>query len=281
MNSLRRLLLVAALFAPASPALAGLLDLAKDKAKDAIVAKAQERYAPQAPAVDLPPIRGAAFQGCESHFPSSQPVQFRAAQNLGLVPLCFDTFATLYSSVTKTPMVVVERLTKERLQDARDEARTDEFFADSRLPSQSRALLEDYAGSGFDRGHMAPAANQPNQVAMAQSFALSNIVPQDPHNNRKVWSKIESDVRKFARRANGSVFVYTGPIFQGGPAGTLGRSRVWIPTHLFKLVYDEAGARAWAYVLPNTAAAQIEPPMSYAAFKQVTGMDLIPSLRTP
>lgn len=254
---------------------AGLLGLVKAKAKDAALARLQEHVSVAPAAVDLPPVRGNAFQGCEAHFPSAQPVRVASGSSLGLVPLCFDTFASLYSTVTKTPMVVVERLNRERLQDARDEQRTDEFLEDERLPRANRALLQDYVGSGLDRGHMAPAANQPDPSAMAQSFVLSNIVPQDPHNNRKVWSKIESDVRKYVRRAQGDVFVFTGPLFKAERTQKIGRSQVWVPTHLFKLVFDQSARRAWAFVLPNTSDAQIGPPMSYEEFKTATGFDLI------
>lgn len=121
--------------------------------------------------------------------------------------------------------------------------------------------------------HNAPAADAPNQRAMAQSFALSNMIPQDPTNNRKIWSKIESDVRKFAQRATGNVYVFTGPIFDQGH-GTIGVNKVWKPTRLFKLVYDESSRRAWAYVLAN-AEVRIERPMAYQQFVATSGLHLL------
>jgi endonuclease G, mitochondrial len=270
-----RSLVAALLLVGSSLSQASILDHARSKAKELAIAKLQGYVAPAQAPVALPPVKGDAFEGCQQHFPSSQPDRLRSDARLGLVALCFDTFASLYSTVTKTPMVVVERLNRERLLDARDEQRTDEFFEDDRIKRSSRAQLQDYVGTGMDRGHMAPAANQPNPAAMAQSFALTNIVPQDPHNNRKVWSKIESDVRKFVRRANGNVYVFTGPLFKAERTAKIGRSQVWVPTHLFKLVYDESNRRAWAYVLPNTPDAQVGPPMGYDEFKQVSGYDFL------
>lgn len=219
---------------------------------------------------------GGSFAGCAHMFPRGGVVDVSKVGRQWLpTALCSTNFAVLYSGLSKTPLVVVERLNREQLAQARDEPRTDAFYADPRLPASNRAELADFRGSGFDRGHLAPAGNQPDPVAMAQSFALSDAVPQDPTNNRKTWRKVESDVRKFARRAQGDVYVYTGPVFRGEPR-TIGRNRVWVPSHLFKLVYDEASGRAWAYVLANTAQARIDAPMDYASFVEQTGWRLLP-----
>lgn len=223
------------------------------------------------PAPELPPARS--FDACPEHFPARSPISVAdIAPELRVRQLCFDRFAVVYSAATKTPLLVVERLTADVLAAAAGGARTDEFFVDPRLAPGERASLEDFSGSGFDRGHMAPAANMTGTRAMAQSFVLTNIVPQDSFNNRKVWSKVESDTRHFARRAKGAVYVFTGPIFLDTPR-TIGRGRVWVPHELFKLVYDEASGRAWAHVLPNTAEAKLGPPMSYREFVARSGWD--------
>ena len=216
------------------------------------------------------------FDACVDQFPQEQPL------TLALVPssmqplaLCSDDFAVLYSQTSKTPLVVVERLNAARLAQAQGNPRTDNFYADPRIPRASRADLADYrsAHPAVDRGHQSPAADAPTAQAMAQSFALSNMVPQDPTNNRKIWNKIESDVRKFARRARGDVFVFTGPLFDNDH-DTVGPGQVWVPTHLYKLVYDVASGRAWAYVLPNTATA-IEAPVDYRTFLARTSLPLL------
>ena len=221
----------------------------------------------------------ASFDGCADLFPAAKPI------NLATVPatmkplaLCSDNFAVLYSQTSKTPMVVVERLNSALLQDAKGEERTNQFYPDPRIPKSGRAELSDYRSQhpAVDRGHQSPAADAPSPNAMAQSFALSNMVPQDPTNNRKIWSKVESDVRKFAKRADGNVFVFTGPLFDQGHT-TIGNNKVWVPTRLFKLVYDASSKRAWAYVLPN-AEARIEKPMDYDAFVKSTGLKLLGNL---
>lgn len=193
------------------------------------------------------------------------------------IALCSNHFAVAYSAKSKTPLVVIERLNRHQINDAKGEQRTNQFYPDPRLPRNARADLSDFKGSGLDRGHNSPAANQPDQISMSQSFALSNMVPQDPTHNQKIWNKVEQDVRKFAGRAEGNVYVYTGPLFKGS-IETIGDNRVWVPSHLFKLVYDERSQRAWAYVLPNAADARIDRPMDYASFVKTTGLDLLAGL---
>lgn len=218
------------------------------------------------------------FEACADQFPEHRPLSPTIiAESMRPIPLCSNEFAVMYSGKSKTPLVVVEKLNRQRLNEAVGEKRSNQFYADPRLPKWARAELEDYRGQGVDRGHQSPAADQTNPLSMAQSFALSNMVPQDATHNRKPWNKIEQDVRKFAKRATGNVYVYTGPLFATGFT-TIGKGRVWVPTHLYKLVYDEASRRAWAYVLPNTADARVQRPMDYADFVKVTGLDLLAQL---
>lgn len=219
-----------------------------------------------------------AFAACREQFPQARALQPGNVDALWEArALCSEGFAVLYSGRTKTPMVVVERLNRPRLQQAAGLPRTDRFYADARVPGVQRADLADYQGSGYDRGHMAAAANQFSPSGMAQSFALTNMIPQDPTLNRKVWAKLESDVRKYALRAPGDVFVYTGPLY-AEPHQTVGNNQVWVPSQVFKLVYDASNQRAWAYVLPNTAQAQLQRPMDYAQFVVQTQWHLLSGL---
>lgn len=234
-----------------------------------------KHVAPSAAPVSLQPA--GSFAGCQHLFPQGAVIDVaKIDRTWRPTALCSNHFAVLYSGRSKTPLVVVERLSREQMSDAQDEKRTNEFFADSRLPRSARAELDDFRGSGLDRGHLAPAGDQPDQSSMAQSFALSNIVPQDPLNNRKTWAKIEKDVRKFVRRAQGNVYVFSGPLFRSQEERTIGRNHVWVPSHLFKLVYDEASGRSWAYLLANTAEARVEAPTDYPSFVREAGWQLLP-----
>lgn len=216
------------------------------------------------------------FIACTDQFPLSRPIDLASVSaTMKPLALCSDYFAVLYSQTSKTPLVVVERLSSARLQDAKGLPRTNLFYPDPRIPKSGRAELSDYraAAHPVQRGHQSPAADSPTPNAMSQSFALSNMVPQDPASNQGAWNRVESDVRKFVQRAGGNVFVFTGPIFDAEHT-TIGENNVWVPTRLFKLVYDENSKRAWAYILPN-AESRIEKPVDYATFVKATGLHLL------
>jgi endonuclease G len=219
------------------------------------------------------PVTG--FEQCRNIFPDVLPrvpeLQARKPRDL-----CYDAFAVLRSGRTKTPVFVVERLTAAQLADASDEERTNRFFADARLPQAERATLEGYKGSGYDRGHMAPAADMPTAQAMAQSFSLANMVPQAPENNRKTWAGLEGATRAYVKRAQGPVYVFTGPVYPSAGAQIIGKGRVWVPAQLYKLVYDASANRAWAHWVENEARAG--KPISYRELVQRTGIEFLPGL---
>lgn len=123
--------------------------------------------------------------------------------------------------------------------------------------------------------HLAPAADMPDAQAMAQSFSLSNMVPQAPQNNRKTWAGLERATRKYAMRATGDVFVYSGVTYSG-QVQAIGEGQVWVPSHLYKLVYDANTNRAWAHWLDNTDAARAGKPITYRELQQRTGIEFLP-----
>jgi endonuclease G len=202
------------------------------------------------------------FGQCREVFANGNPPVIEHQDGLTPRALCFNAFAVMHSGKSRTPVYVAERLNSEVLSDARNNQRTNRFFADARLPRAERAELEDYRGSGFDRGHMAPAGDMATDEAMAQSFSLANMVPQYSVNNRRAWASIEKATRKYVMRAAGDVFVITGPVFDGAPP-TIGPDRVWVPQHLFKLVYDPATNRTWVNWLDNSDEAKVGKPISY------------------
>jgi len=187
--------------------------------------------------------------------------------------LCYEAFAILHNGSTRTPVFVAQRLNRASILDA-DEKRTDKFFADARLPKAERAELEDYKGSGYSRGHMAPAGDMPTPATMAQSFSLANTVPQNRRQNAGPWAKIEQDTRRYVLRAKGDVFILTGPFF-GTDSPAIGMNRVRVPSHLYKLVYDSTTGKAWAHWQENADDARAGPPISYNELSRRIGMELL------
>lgn len=218
---------------------------------------------------------GTGFQDCPQHFADGQPPVTPAAPKLRA--LCFDSFAMLHSGNAKTPVYVAERLNRQILLAGKGLQRTDKFYAEARLPRSEGAELGDYRGSGWSRGRMAPAGDMGTPEAMAQSFSLANMVPQNPRQNGGPWAKIEDDTRKYVMRARGDVFVITGPVFEPG-ARTIDAGRVAVPSHLFKLVYDPATGKRWAHWQANAPEATVGRPISYDELVRRTGIHLLPTL---
>jgi endonuclease G len=209
------------------------------------------------------------FSQCRQHFPAGRPPVVPQASDLR--ELCYSSFAVLHSGSHKTPVFVAERLTRSSITQAKGLQRTDKFFADARLPRAERAELADYQGSGYSRGHMAPAGNMASAEAMAQSFSLANMVPQNQSHNAGPWSQIEQDTRRYAQRAQGDVYVFTGPVF-AGPVRTIGPGKVQVPSHLFKLVYDASTGKSWAHWQENAAGTRVSAPISYEELVRRSGI---------
>ena len=189
--------------------------------------------------------------------------------------LCYTAFAILHSGLTKGPLWSAEHLTAEHIQAARELVREDSFHPDESIPRDERAELSDYRNSGYDRGHMSPNGDMYSTESQSESFNLSNMIPQNPDNNRHLWADIESSVRNLAIR-DGEVFVVTGPIFIGDTVQAL-KSRVLIPTNLFKAVYDPARGQAAAYLTPNAEGHEWQT-ISITQLTQMTGIDVFPAL---
>ena len=216
------------------------------------------------------------FSACKTVFANSTPPVSQVL-DIKTRALCFSGFAVMHSGKSRTPLYVAERLNKEMLSYA-NKKRTDDFFADARLPQAERAELEDYRGSGYDRGHMAPAADMSTEESMAQCFSLANMVPQAPVNNRKVWASIEKATRKYIKRSSGDVFVITGPVFDA-KSKTIGDNHVWVPKYLYKLVYDPSANKVWAHWIENSDEAKIDGRISYQELVKRTGINFLPNLQ--
>jgi DNA/RNA endonuclease G (NUC1) len=98
----------------------------------------------------------------------------------------------MYDAEVKTPLWVAERIKRDDLKGVAKRDGLD-FQDDPQVPPLDGG--NQYKRSGFDKGHLAPAADfRWSQEAMNQSFIFSNAVPQNPTHNQKIWGNLESMV---------------------------------------------------------------------------------------
>jgi len=211
------------------------------------------------------------FKDCTSFFPNSLVPKLTIPDKTK--ELCFTSFAILYSIKSKTPIYGIERLNKANLKNK--EKRSNNFYEEMQLGVSERSELSDYNKSGYDRGHIIPAGNQDDEVSMKESFSLANMIPQTPQNNRNTWSKIESDTRKYVKRATGDVYVFTGSYNENNKT-VIGKNKVVVPTHIWKLVYDATTKRSWVFWVENKDGVKMTTPISYEEFVKKTGYKLLP-----
>ncbi|MBN2767317.1 MAG: DNA/RNA non-specific endonuclease [Paludibacteraceae bacterium] len=128
-------------------------------------------------------------------------------------------------------------------------SRTDRFMIDPAITTES-ANAEDYKGSGYDRGHLAPAADMKwSEEAMIASFYFSNMSPQLPSFNRGVWKKAEEQVREWARNYE-AVYIVTGPVF-AVDVEQIGKNAVSVPVYYYKALIDKRIEKAVALLIPH------------------------------
>ncbi|MGI4954093.1 MAG: DNA/RNA non-specific endonuclease [Janthinobacterium lividum] len=220
------------------------------------------------------PVR-AAPTACPQHFYAGQPPEVLNSRLLaGARALCFQAFAVLHSATTRTPLYSAEHLTRDTVAAARGVPREGDFHPEPALPDEEQAELRDYARSGFDRGHMAPSGDMPDQDAQQESFTLANMVPQAPKLNRGIWEGMESAVRRLAER-EGDIYVVTGPIFRGAELQRIGN--VIVPSHTFKAVMSVRRGLAAAYVAKNVDSAPWAV-VNMAQLADLTGLNVFPAL---
>src|SRR4051812_38705151 len=129
------------------------------------------------PTVGMTTVSVAAPTECPQFFPQGNAPDLA---NPKLLPktreICYSAFAVLHSGITRTPLWAAEHLTRKGLDAAVATERKDTFHEEPRLPPDERADLDDYARSGFDHGHLAPAADMPDEQAQHESFSLANMI---------------------------------------------------------------------------------------------------------
>lgn len=189
----------------------------------------------------------------------------------------YSHFTLSYNDEFKQPEWVYYMLTKTDL--STKVKRSNNFRSDSKVDKSSTP--EEYINTGFDRGHMSPAADNTNQQSNSESFYMTNMSPQLPTFNRGIWVTLEEWVRKQAQSFD-TIYVATGPVFVNclGYAGT-----VTIPGYYYKclLRYDNKKPYTIAFLLPHIGAVgEISDYMvPINTVETLTGINFFPQLKEP
>lgn len=200
--------------------------------------------------------------------------------------LCRDGYVLAYNPDTRNPDWVLELVTPENIVGEADRDNSS-FKSDSDLAPEDRVIDRDYRGSGFDRGHQAPAADMKwDQEAMDQSFLFTNMAPQQGIKfNRGVWAHLEGDVRNWVEHF-GPLVVITGPVY-GDSTMRIGHDdrdeseKILVPEAYFKIVYDPKRKRAMGFLLPHKklpSKSHGQHLVPIREIEDVTGLDFFPEL---
>ena len=188
-------------------------------------------------------------------------------------------YTVSYNSDWKIPNWVAYELTKEEVDGI--ESRSGNFLPDPEIPYEKSATTYDYKGSGWDRGHMAPAGDMKwSKQAMKESFYLSNICPQNKNLNSGIWNDLEIQVRELARQ-KGNIYVVCGPVVSKQPQ-TIGANKVAIPNAFFKALLQNNNGEwsAIAFMFANESGRK--PLSTYAMsvgdMQTITGINFFPAL---
>lgn len=220
--------------------------------------------------IDFPTCRSVFFEGVS-------PIIVNPKLEKNSFNLCNNNFAVKYSGISRTPIYSAAYLTYDSVQESKKLSREDNFHEENRIPYSYRALLTDYRGSGYDRGHMFPNGDSSNRLTQYQSFSLLNIVPQNSKNNQNQWRNVEEAVRSYITKTKQSAYIITGPLYIGSHIKVIG-SGVMVPTHIYKVVYYPKLRAASAYVSVNDTTSKTDI-VSLNQLQQYSGMIFFPSIR--
>lgn len=187
-----------------------------------------------------------------------------------------EGYSVSYNPEYRIPNWVAWELTRTEVETKIAERHT-QFAPDPEVDRWATAYDEDYRGSGFDRGHMAPAADMKwSHQSMRETFYFSNICPQDRKMNSGIWNNLEQKCRSWAKKHQ-AVYIVSGPVIHP-ELRRLGKNRVAIPEQFYKVIctLSDNKYQGVAFLLENreytnTSLRSVALPID--SVEQVTGID--------
>ena len=280
----------AVIAAAASALIASVATVQAQQTPAAVVPSPPTTASAEAPAAsaagtDTPPTE-AQFLECVQAFDEIGIPYYRSEAALSEVqPVCREGYALSFNLGTRNPDWVIEHLTAADLRGSA--ARKNDFRPDPIVGADRGPTSDDYTGSGYDRGHMAPAADAKyDQRVMSETFYMTNMSPQVGIGfNRGQWKYLEEAVRSWILCAGReTLIVMTGPIY--GKSRTYVRSgdnarRILVPEAYYKIVYDPRSRRAVGFRLKNQKTSRTDLAAFIVPISQIedeTGLDFFSRL---
>lgn len=188
-----------------------------------------------------------------------------------------------YNSKWNLPNWVAWELNSEKLIER--EKRTNDFLSDPDLPASAVITTKDYTGSGYDRGHMCPAADSRwHWKAMQESFYMSNMCPQNHSLNSGSWQELEEFCRTWVEK-EGTLYIVCGPIVKGKKYKAIGKNsekQIAVPDSFFKVLLSMKNNTPLAigFIYENKAGKQPMKKQSCSVdeVERITGIDFFPAL---
>ena len=179
---------------------------------------------------------------CVVHSPYGFAQTQRIAQ-----PICREAYLVAYDAPVKIPVYVAYTLLPQNALGCWP--RTNAFVADASVPNGARP--DDYAGTGYDKGHAAPDGDLSwSQQVEYESFLMTNMYPQHGSLNRGIWKLLETSVRGWAVQMNQSYTIYVGAMYGAGDP-TIGNG-VIVPHGYYKIVINNQTHEVAGWVFPHT-----------------------------
>jgi endonuclease G len=182
-------------------------------------------------------------QACAVHSPYGFAVVKRPVQ-----AICREAYLVAYDAPVKIPAYVAYTLLPQNALGCFP--RTNAFVADQSL-NGTGARPDDYAGTGYDKGHAAPDGDLSwSQQVEYESFLMTNMYPQHGSLNRGIWKLLETAVRGWTVQLNQPFTIYVGALYGAGDP-TIGNG-VIVPHGYYKIVINQATGQAAGWVFPHT-----------------------------
>ena len=183
---------------------------------------------------------------CQIHAPWGFPSIHGKSNVTGL---CREGYALLHDNQAKIPVWVAWEIKPQNINGC--VARTNAFVSDHSLGNNS-ARPDDYAGSGYDKGHLANDAHQSWSTQVEyESFLMSNMSPQLPGLNRGIWKLLETATGAWGFSSQHTMIVFAGNVYDVTKDKKIGPNNVDVPQGLFKIVIDKNTGATLAFLFPH------------------------------